>query len=120
MPLHIFTGDAAAMTVGAALRIPEDRILIQHDVISCGPVRAFVSREEWMDSRDDFWQEVCGGPTLEEFPEDLVVDAMEVGRADAVTLWVGAALSDRLLLPAVVKLSELCGFDLPPIDIMAA
>jgi hypothetical protein len=119
-PLHIFTGDAAAMTVGAAVGLSADRILIQHDVISCGPVRAFATRDEWIDCRDDFWQDVCGGPTLEEFPEDLVVDAAEVSRADRVTLWVGAGLSDRLLLPAVVKLSELLGFDLPPIDVMAA
>ena len=117
-PLHIFTGDAAAMTVGGALGIPEDQLLIQHDVISCGPVRAFASRGEWISARDDFWQEVCGGPALEEFPEDLVVDAEEIGRADRVTLWVGAGLSDRLLLPTVLWLSDLVGFDLPPIETM--
>lgn len=117
-PLHIFTGDAAAMTVGGALGIPEDQLLIQHDVISCGPVRAFASRGEWISTRDDFWQEVCGGPELEEFPEDLVVDAEEIGRADRVTLWVGAGLSDRLLLPAVLCLSDLVGFDLPQIETM--
>lgn len=105
------------MAVGGALRIPEGHLLIQHDVISCGPMRAFASRDEWIDTRDDFWQEVCGGPALEEFPEDLVVDAAEIGRADQVTLWVGAGLADRLLLPTVLKLSDLVGFDLPPIDV---
>lgn len=106
------------MTVGSALRIPEERLLIQHDVISCGPVRAFASRSEWLATRDDFWQEVCGGPALEEFPEDLVVDAGEMGRAEKVTLWVGAGLSDRLLLPTVVQLSELVGFTLSSIEIV--
>ena len=118
MPLHIFTGDAAAMTVGGALGISAKQLLIQHDVISCGPVRAFASRGEWIGTRDDFWLEVCGGPALEEFPEDLVADADEIGHADRVTLWVGAGLSDRLLLPTVLRLSELVGFDLPPIETM--
>lgn len=118
LPLHIFTGDSAAMTVGGALGIPEEQLLIQHDIISCGPMRAFASRSEWLSTRDDFWQEVCGGPALEEFPEDLVVDAGEIGRADRVTLWIGAGLSDRLLLPTVLKLSDLVGFDLPPIETM--
>src|SRR4051812_28827979 len=103
--LHLFTGDAAAMTVGAALGLSADQVLIQHDVISCGPVRAFATREEWIDARDDFWQEVCGGPTFEEFPKDLAVDAQEMARADRLTLWVGAGLSDRLLLPTVMKLA---------------
>ena len=106
------------MAVGGALRLAENQILIQHDVISCGPVRAFASRDEWIDARNDYWQEVCGGPALEEFPEDLVVDAAEIGRADRLTLWVGAGLSDRLLLATVWKLSDLLGFDLPPIDTM--
>src|SRR5512140_2568091 len=117
-PLHIFTGDAAAITVGTALRIPEEHLLIQHDVVSCGPVRAFASHEEWIDTRDDFWQEVCGGPALEEFPEDLVVDAAEIGLADRVTLWMGAGLADRLLLPSVVRLADLIGVELPPIEVM--
>lgn len=106
------------MTVGGALGIPEKELLVQHDVISCGPVRAFASRSEWISTRDDFWQEVCGGPALEEFPEDLVVDAEAIARADRVTLWIGAGLSDRLLMPTVLKLGEVVGFDLPPIDTM--
>src|SRR5258707_11767486 len=113
VPLHIFTGDAAAMTVGGALGIAEHQLLIQHDVISCGPVRAFASRGEWIGTRDDFWLEVCGGPALEKFPEDLVVDAGEIGRADRVTLWMGAGLSDRLLLPTGLRLPHPVGFHLP-------
>jgi hypothetical protein len=120
MPLHVFTGDAAAMTVAAALRIPDNQILIQHDVISCGPVPAFASREEWFRTRNDLWLEVCGGPTLQEFPKDLVTDAARIAEADCVTIWVGAGLSDRLLLPAIVRLAELGGLDLPPIDLVAA
>jgi len=116
--LHIFTGDSAALAVGRALGIPESELLTQHDIISCGPMRAFTSRGEWLGTRDDFWQEVCGGPSLEEFPQDLVVDAGEIGRADRVTLWIGAGLSDRLLLPTVLKLADLADFDLPPIETM--
>lgn len=116
--LHVFTGDSAAATVRAALNIPVTDTLIQHDVISCGPVKAFQSRDEWIRTRDDFWVEVCGGPALEEFPEDLAIDAEKLGRADSLTLWIGAGLADRLLLPSVLRLAELVGITLPPIQTM--
>lgn len=117
--LHLFTGDAAAERVRGALRIPAGEALVQHDVISCGPMRAFTSRAEWLKARDEFWQEVCGGPDLEEFPRDLVTDAERLGEADRLILWVGAGLSDRLLLPSVLALSDVVGVTLPPVDIMA-
>ena len=114
--LHLFTGDAAAGTVRAALRIPAGDYLVQHDVITCGPVRPFASRDEWIRTRDDFWEEVCGGPDLEEFPSDLVVDADRLGAASRLVLWVGAGLSDRMLLPSVLALGEILKIDLPPIE----
>jgi hypothetical protein len=117
-PLHVFTGDHAAATVRAALKVPVGETLVQHDVISCGPVIAFESRDEWIRRRDDFWNEVCGGPALEEFPEDLVIDAEKLARSDRVTLWVGAGLSDRLLLPTVLKLADLVKLTLPPLEIV--
>lgn len=116
--LHVFTGDAAAERVRGALRIPAGESLVQHDVISCGPVRAFTSRAEWLKTRDEFWQEVCGGPDLEEFPKDLVTDAERLGEADRLTLWAGAGLSDRLLLPSVLALADVVGVTPPPIEIM--
>lgn len=117
--LHLFTGDAAAERIRGALRIPAGESLVQHDVISCGPVQPFQSRAEWLKTRDEFWQEVCGGPDLEEFPTDLVTDAERLGAADRLVLWVGAGLSDRLLLPSVVALADLVGVTLPPIEIMS-
>jgi hypothetical protein len=113
----VLTGDSAAETVRAALRLPAGSTLVQHDVISCGPLRDFVSRDEWIRWRDDFWNDVCGGPALEEFSEDLVMNAEKLGTAERLTLWVGAGLSDRLLLPTVLKLGDLLGLDLPPIEV---
>lgn len=116
MAIHVFTGDAAAHSVRTALRISGPDSLVQHDVISCGPARAFVSRDEWIRTRDDFWEEVCGGPDLEEFPEDLVIDAERLRSTDRVILWVGAGLSDRLLLPSVLALADLLHLTLPPVE----
>jgi hypothetical protein len=116
--LHLFTGDAAAGTIRSALGIPADESLVQHDVISCGPTRAFGSRDEWIRTRDDFWEGVCGGPLLEEFPADLVIDAERLAEADRLILWVGAGLSDRLLLSSVLALSDLVRIVLPPLEIV--
>src|SRR5687767_955262 len=103
--LHLFTGDHPADTVRSALRIPAGEFLIQHDVISVGPVKAFASRDEWLRTRDDFWGGVGGAPDLEEFPHDLVIEAERIASASRLVLWVGAGLSDRLLLPSVLALA---------------
>lgn len=115
--LHVFTGDHAATRIRGAIGIAASDTLIQHDVISCGPVRSFESRDEWIRVRDDFWNEVCGGPNLEEFPEDLVIDAEKIARYDRVRLWVGAGLSDRLLMPAVLRLADITRLTLPPMEV---
>jgi hypothetical protein len=117
--LHLFTGDAAAGTIREALGLSANESIVQHDVISCGPVRDFGSREEWVAARGEFWMEVCGGPTLDQFPNDLVADAERLRDAERLILWVGAGLSDRLLLPSVVALAEVISLDLPPIEVAA-
>jgi hypothetical protein len=117
--LHLFTGDSAAGTITEALGLSSHECVVQHDVISCGPVRDFASREEWIAARGRFWMEVCGGPTLDEFPGDLVGDAERLRGADRLVLWVGAGLSDRLLLPSLLALAGLIELPLPPIEVAA-
>jgi hypothetical protein len=114
--LHLFTGDHAAETIRSALRIGPDEFLIQHDVISVGPVKAFASRDEWLRTRDDFWEGVGGAPDLEEFPHDLVIEAERLASASRLVIWAGAGLSDRLLLPSVLALADAMGMTLPPIE----
>src|SRR4249919_1652507 len=115
--LHLFTGDAAADTVRTALKIPPGDYLIQHDVISCGPLHDFASREAWIAERFGFWAGLINDSTLEGFPNDLVDEAKRLGNADKLILWVGAGLSDRLLLPAVIRLAALESIELPPIEV---
>jgi hypothetical protein len=116
--LHLFTGDAPAETVRASLKIPAADALIQHDVISVGPVKPFASRDEWIRTRDDFWDTVGAAAELEEFPHDLVIEAERMRDASRLVLWVGAGLSDRLLLPSVLALAEILKIDLPPIEVV--
>lgn len=115
--LHVFTGDHAADAVRTALRIPAGEYIVQHDVISCGPVADFQSREEWIAERLGFWAGLDDGEPFESFPNDLVNEAARLGRADKLVLWVGAGLSDRLLLPSVLKLAAIEKLELPPIEV---
>lgn len=115
--LHLFTGDHPAETIRPALRIREDGFLVQHDVISVGPVRDFASREEWMAERIGFWAGLADGVAFESFPNDFVDQAARLRDAERVVLWVGAGLSDRLLLPALMKLASLERIDLPRIEV---
>ena len=115
--LHLFTGDHPAETIRPALRIPDDAYLVQHDVISVGPLRDFTTREEWLAERMGFWAGLDNGAAFESFPNDLVDQVGRLREADRLVLWVGAGLSDRLLLPAVMALSRLEGFQLPRMEV---
>lgn len=116
--LHVFTGDEAANNVRAALGIPEREFLVQHDVISCGPLRSYEDRGEWLDERYRFWNDVFGGGgIIDPLPNDLVEEAPRLASADRVIAWVGAGLSDRLLVPSLVHLFSIDGVTPPPIEV---
>ena len=115
--LHVFTGDEAADKVRAALRIPDGEFLVQHDVISCGPLRSYPTRREWIAERNAFWLAMARGDTFDYFPNDLIVEAERLAAAERITVWVGAGLSDRLLLPLLSHVAEIEGIELPPIEV---
>src|SRR4051812_30480251 len=116
--LHLFTGDAAANTVRPALGIPNDGFLVQHDVISCGPLRSYASPGEWTRERTGFWLGMSRGESFGEFPNDLIEDSDRIRKAERLVAWVGAGLSDRLLLPALVHLADIEGIELPPVEVL--
>jgi hypothetical protein len=115
--LHVFTGDEAADTVREALRIRDGDFLVQHDVISCGPLRSYASRDEWNRERIGFWAAMAGGKTFDPFPNDLVGEAERLGAADRIVAWVGAGLSDRMLVPTLTYLADVAGVDIPPVEV---
>jgi len=121
--LHITSGDSAAGGLLAGLRCPRSAILVHRDVLSCGPLPPIDDLAAWLAGRRRFWDslvvEVEGADGREmpgwtgRFPDgDLTAQLPRLGAAETVTVWLGRALSDQLLLAWLVRVADLIQFDL--------
>jgi len=105
--INITNGDSAAVSLAEALG--SDRsIIVQHDVLSCGPFPLPKDVEHWIEVRGLVWG--VDLPT-ECQSHELLQNADALRAADGVCLWMGAGLSDQLMIPAIVHLFTLFGID---------
>lgn len=115
--MHIINGDSAAGSLKQAFRIPKEEILVFRDVLSCGGLTAYSDMDSWSKYRWAYWTQVCAKQgframdDIHEAPRDFYKDFDDLNSADVLTLWMGCALSDHLLMVFVVKLFDHYGLD---------
>jgi hypothetical protein len=107
--VHIVCGDSAAGSLKLAQVCDPEAILVQHDVLSCGPLQPFASLEEWRRVRQHFWLQMCEREVSCDGSHDLLDNAQKLRDAKGLVVWVGAGLSDQLLLPSTLRIAELAG-----------
>lgn len=105
--IHIVNGDSAGGVLRLAFGCNQEPILVQHDVLSVGPLPRLKSLDEWRTLRDAFWDRIAGGWRASDYQRDLLLRAGELRKCEAITVWVGGGASDQLLLPWVVHLFTL-------------
>jgi len=110
--LCIVNGDSAAASLCQAFGLDPESVLVQHDVLSCGPLPALEPIEQWRRLREQFWQQICNVPTSPPLSRDLLRNTDRLREAQAVLLWLGSGLSDQLLLPFTVHLFKSLGIEL--------
>ena len=107
--LHIIAGPAAAGCLREGLALPPDRVLIHHDLLSCGPLTPLGSLEGWQTARRTYWKSLdreIDGPSLIFIHEDrdVFADRERLRSTSAITLWLGTGLADQLMLLSIVAL----------------
>ena len=123
MRLHIQNGDCAAGSFKQAFLLPKEEILVFRDVLSCGHLPVFNGLDSWVKYRRDYWSKMYaehGFGSVEEVekaPHDFYNDFDELKKADEVSLWMGCALSDHLLMVFMVKLFDHYGLDFSKLTI---
>ncbi len=110
--LHVLLGDSAG---GIFTRVffARDRLLIDHDVLSCGPTPRCTDLVAWKKLRHDYWNEVVPGHAGEHAPSrfDLLQNAKRLAEADRVHIWAATGVSEQLFVAFVVHLMQLVGGD---------
>ncbi len=110
--LHILLGDSAA---GSFTRVffARDRLLIDQDVLSCGPTPACTDLAAWRKLRFEYWSGVVTGDVDEHVPSafNLVDNAARLADAERIHIWAGTGVSEQLFIAFVVHLVKLVGAD---------
>ena len=105
--INIVNGDSAAGSLAEALG-SSDSIIVQHDVLSCGAFPLPQSFDDWVKIRGLFWG-MDLPPDCQS--HDILKNPDALRNAEGVCLWMGAGLSDQLMIPAIVHLFRLFGID---------
>ena len=108
--LHIVNGDSAAGSLALALG-PDQTIVVQHDVLSCGPMPRTDSVEQWKTLRERYWGREWEDFSAFDRAHELMLNTDALRFAEDLCFWMGSGLSDQLLLPSTVHLLQLLGIE---------
>lgn len=100
--LHVILGDSAAGTFNAAFGA--ERLLIDQDVLSCGPTPACASLEAWKAMRGEYWRSVVRDGVDEHVDSqlNLLDNLARLRESERVTIWAATSLSEQLFVAHVI------------------
>jgi hypothetical protein len=117
--LHVILGDSAG---GTFTRIyhARDRLLIDQDVLCCGPTPRCDDLRAWRKVRDDFWNSLVPGADFGhvESPFNLIDHLESLRLAEQTCVWAATSLSEQLFIAHVIHLADLVGADLARISVI--
>jgi hypothetical protein len=110
--LHVLLGDSAG---GIFTRVfyAQDRLLIDQDVLSCGPTPDVPDLATWNKLRSGYWNSFVPGGASEHVHSrfNLVDNAQRLADAECVNIWAATGVSEQLFIAFVVSLVKLVGGD---------
>ena len=97
--LHVLQGDSAAGCFRQALHPERGSLLVNQDVLSCGPLPAFESAEQWTRLRGEYWDSVAwDGQAPSTFNGDFLHRISSVDESDSLVFWMGTGVAEQLML----------------------
>jgi hypothetical protein len=117
--LHTILGDSAG---GIFTRVfyARDRLLIDQDVLSCGPTPGGADLPAWNRLRADFWNHLVPGHAGEHEHSrfNLVDNAERLKDAERIHIWAATGVSEQLFIAFVVHLAQSMGVDTGKIELV--
>lgn len=118
--LHIVNGDMAAGTFLHAFGAT-DRLLINRDVLSCGPLPRSIKVAAWQKARLDFWRATLAHLrdfNFEPSPIDLLKNAERLRPPDFPCVWAATGNSDQLTISFVLHQVVAVGGDVGSVHVV--
>jgi len=110
--LHVILGDSAG-GIFTRVYFARDRLLIDQDVLSCGPTPRTSDLDAWRKLRFDYWSSFVPGGASEHVPSrfNLVDNARRLADAECVNIWSATGVSEQVFIAFAVHLVKLVGGD---------
>lgn len=110
--IHIILGDSAGAIFTRVFRA-RDRLLIDQDVLCCGPTPTCDDLDAWNALRLEYWTSLVPGGESGHVPApyNLVSHVERLRDAERIHVWTATSLSEQLFVAHVVKLVDLVGAD---------
>jgi hypothetical protein len=110
--VHVILGDSAAGIFRQVFH-PGDRLVIDRDVLNCGPTLACDSPRAWSEMRRAFWSSVPASSVDDSDDADpgLLGAGERLGTAEQITIWAATGLSEQLFISHVIHRAEEWGID---------
>ena len=118
--LHIVNGDMAAGTFLHAFGA-SDRLLINRDVLSCGPLPRSIKVAAWQKARMDFWRNALAHLrdfNFEPSPIDVLKNAERLRSPDVPCVWAATGNSDQLTISFVLHQVVVMGGDINSVHVV--
>lgn len=84
-------------------------LLVNEDVLSCGPLPPFRALDQWTTFREAYWDSVAPSDGERSLNLDLRTNIGALREADSIVLWLGLGAADQLFLAWMVKLLKVIG-----------
>ena len=102
--INVIQGLSAGGSFVQAMQPQPGELLVNEDVLSCGPLPPFRSIEEWIRLRETYWNSIGSGDDERSLSHDLLTNTQALREADSIVLWVGIGAAEQLLLAWMAKL----------------
>jgi len=119
--IHIAPGPSAGGCLQAGLALPRELLLINNDVLSCGPLPSLDSLDDWRNVREAYLRSFDPedlGFTFADQDRDLLSNTERLRAAGTITLWIGTGLAEQLLLVWLVAFLQRSGVDAAKLQIV--
>jgi hypothetical protein len=89
-----------------------DRLLIDRDVLSCGPTPRCDALTAWCEVRRDFWNSLVPGSVPQPATDfGLLTETARLQGAEPITIWAATGVSEQLFIAHVLHRAEELGVD---------
>jgi len=119
--IHIAPGPSAGGCLQAGLGLAPELLLVNHDVLSCGPLPPLDSLDDWRRVREAYLSSLDAEYPSFAFADqhrDLLTNSERLRAAQVITLWIGTGLAEQLLLVWVVAFLRRLGVDTAKLQIV--